>query len=131
MDRKGEEAGWRWRECTTLCPGSRLSLAPLALGYFFGSGLGGFPRDAALALRAEVETACGASAFAAACQGIAQEIAREAGAAERFAAAFAQLHADDQKDLRITIDGTLEEHPPSAPFKELKTIIDRIAPEKD
>jgi len=87
--------------------------------------------SAAWKLRAEVEAACGANVFAAACQGIAQDIAREAGAAERFAAAFAQLHADDQNDLRITIDGTLEEHPQSAPFKELKAIIDRIAPEKN
>ena len=81
-------------------------------------------------LRAEVEAACGAAEFAAACRGLAQSIAGEAGASGRFAAAFAKINADDQAELRLTIEATLEAHPQTAAFKELKVIIDRIAPSR-
>ncbi|MBL9203348.1 MAG: SEL1-like repeat protein [Opitutaceae bacterium] len=81
-------------------------------------------------LRAEVETACGAAQFAATCRAFAGTLTRDSGAPERFAAALAQLNEEDQGEFRLVIDGTLEEAPQSAPLKELKAILDRVAPAK-
>lgn len=83
---------------------------------------------AAWTARAEIEAACGAPELAAACRAFAQTLAREPSAAGRFAAAFAKLNSEDQGELRNTIEVTLEEHPQSAPLKELMTTIDRVAP---
>jgi TPR repeat protein len=86
-------------------------------------------RDAAAwLLRAEVEDACRAPDFAAACRSIAQAIAGEPGAGKRFAAAIVKVVPDDQGELRLTIEVTLEEHPQFAPFQELKAHLDRLAP---
>lgn len=79
-------------------------------------------------LRAEVEVACGAARFGAACRGVAGTLTGDAGASARFAADFAQLNAEDQGEFRLVVEGTLEEAPQSAPLKELKAVIDRIAP---
>lgn len=86
-------------------------------------------RDAAAwLLRAEVEDACRATAFAAACRSLAEAIARQPGAGERLAAALAKLNPDDQAELRLTIEATREEQPPFTPFQTLKAHLDRLAP---
>jgi hypothetical protein len=79
-------------------------------------------------LRAEVEAACGAMAYAEACRGFADTLTRAAGGGERFAAALGKLPKEEQGEFRLTVKVTLEEHPASAPLKELKAHLDRIAP---